>query len=1027
MRKHSFLFILSAISLLILLSLFSGCLPVTPEMSGSIYGYVAIPDSTSKDLTGNFPVPGASVTITDAEGKTHTVLTDENGYYVFTDINISPNSIIHITKDTADGGKLIFLDIVPQAVSREEDYDAGIANALSTAIALVLEELVNLGLPQQEVDLSEITSSPGFNQLKENIEQKQQNNQDINTNSINTRVQGIADTIFNNPNSGSTPAPTTATADLTGLALSGSPDNYTFSPATYTYQGITVANAITGITVTPTGAGTITVDGTEVTSGNPSGVIELAAGIDKTITVVATETGKTEKTYTIKVTRKNSAQATPTFNPPAGAIAFGTTVSITSTDSEAIYYTTDGSIPTTASTNQATTPLVINSACTVKALAVKAGSDNSAIGSAVYTQAIAITPTNIVLAAGSSNPVGGVTNVAIPASGGTDTTGAVTGWVTSTADTIKFTVTDSGDAVSTIKINNEDYTSGGDYTISSASTLTIVVTTTETGKKNAVRTFEVTVAVKSVTGITVSPTSLSLGVGESGTITETVKPADAANKTVTWSSDNESVATVVDGVVTLKAAGTATITATTEEGGYTATCSVVTCTAKNWFTFDETTGTITNYNISGGRDNVVIPSVIDGTPVEIIGDAAFKSKYINSIVIPDSVTTIGNQAFYENNLTSVTIGNGVTSIGDEAFYRGFVNQPDGSNYSVTIPDSVTTIGKQAFYYNDNLTSVTIGNGVTSIGDGAFYRNALTSVTFGNSVASIGDEAFYDNKLSSITLPDSVTSIGSGAFEANGLTSVTIGDKIETIGSYAFCHNALTSVTIGNNINNSTSIGLKAFYYNDLTSITIGSDVTIDSDPQTMGDNSGFQTFYNDGGKSADSYYYSKSDSEWTKQYAVLDTGPAGGLIFYDDEADGVDDIPNVRYLEAAPYDQSTGALWGCSGTEISGADGIALGTGEQNTIDIEARCSTADTAADICANLVLGGYDDWFLPSRDELNPMYTNLHNISVPVGDFADDYYWSSSEDDSIRAWFRHFGTGSLYDQLKTILCHVRAVRAF
>jgi hypothetical protein len=94
-----------------------------------------------------------------------------------------------------------------------------------------------------------------------------------------------------------------ATADLTGLALTGSPGNYTFASGTYTYNSVTVANAVASITVIPTGAGTITVDGTTVTSGNASNLITLEAGVEKTITVVATETGKTAKTYTIKVTR----------------------------------------------------------------------------------------------------------------------------------------------------------------------------------------------------------------------------------------------------------------------------------------------------------------------------------------------------------------------------------------------------------------------------------------------------------------------------------------------------------------------------------------------------------------------------------------------------------------------------------------------------------------------------------------------------------------------------------------------------
>lgn len=105
----------------------------------------------------------------------------------------------------------------------------------------------------------------------------------------------------------------------------------------------------------------------------------------------------------------------------------------------------------------------------------------------------AAVPTAIVLAKGSSTPVGGVVNVAIPLDGATDTTGAVTGWVTSTADTIKFTVTDDSPATSTITINAAPYTSGANYAITAATPLTIVVTTTEAGMRTTVRTFTVSV------------------------------------------------------------------------------------------------------------------------------------------------------------------------------------------------------------------------------------------------------------------------------------------------------------------------------------------------------------------------------------------------------------------------------------------------------------------------------------------------------------------------------------------------------
>ena len=167
-------------------------------------------------------------------------------------------------------------------------------------------------------------------------------------------------------------------------------------------------------------------------------------------------------------------------------------------------------------------------------------------------------------------------------------------------------------------------------------------------------------------------------------------------------------------------------------------------------------------------------------------------------------------------------------------------------------------------------------------------------------------------------------------------------------------------------------------------------------------------------------------AQWTP-YVLRDIGPAGGYIFYDKGSYfGIFGSPIWRYLEAAPSDQSASTGWGCYGLSISGADGTAVGTGEQNTIDIQAAgCATAGIAADICANLSLGGYSDWFLPSKDELNLMYTNLKVAGV--GGFADLYYWSSSELAANYACFQIFYDGYQGNGNKGDTVRVRAVRSF
>ena len=222
-------------------------------------------------------------------------------------------------------------------------------------------------------------------------------------------------------------------------------------------------------------------------------------------------------------------------------------------------------------------------------------------------------------------------------------------------------------------------------------------------------------------------------------------------------------------------------------------------------------------------DSLTNITILDG--VNSIGNCAFEfNKSLTSVTIKGCVTSMGKSAFgYCNSLTSVTIGDSVTSISDSAFYNcyklvevinnssldiekgGFGNgyvaryalsvknggesdiknqgeyqfiTVDGVNYlinyvgtdtEITLPANYNgqnyVINDHAFDNCDSLTSVTVGDGVTSIGQWAFDDcDSLTSVTIGDSVASIGNSAFYNcTLLMSITIPDSVTSIGRNAF------------------------------------------------------------------------------------------------------------------------------------------------------------------------------------------------------------------------------------------------------------------------
>ena len=158
----------------------------------------------------------------------------------------------------------------------------------------------------------------------------------------------------------------------------------------------------------------------------------------------------------------------------------------------------------------------------------------------------------------------------------------------------------------------------------------------------------------------------------------------------------------------------------------------------------------------------------------------------------------------------------------------------------------------------------------------------------------------------------------------------------------------------------------------------------------------------------------------TVVYSIGDTGPAGGTIFYVNTDPAIVDW---TYLEAASQDHDVTVPWGAAGTVNTGT---AIGTGESNTaMIVTALGDNGETAyaAKICNDLVLDGYDDWFLPSKDELNELYKQKDS----VGGFASDFYWSSSETSVVSAWLQSFDDGAQYNGSVDYDRRVRAVRAF
>ena len=148
----------------------------------------------------------------------------------------------------------------------------------------------------------------------------------------------------------------------------------------------------------------------------------------------------------------------------------------------------------------------------------------------------------------------------------------------------------------------------------------------------------------------------------------------------------------------------------------------------------------------------------------------------------------------------------------------------------------------------------------------------------------------------------------------------------------------------------------------------------------------------------------------------------GGMVFYVDES-------GEHGLVAAIEDLEGTYEWGCNGTSISGADGQAIGTGYQNTLDIVAGCSESNTAAFNALISTTEGYTDWYLPSKDELLEMYSTIGNGSPEgnIGGFSGSWYWSSSEFNNYLAWCVYFGYDYLNNYDKDNSFIVRLIRAF
>lgn len=222
--------------------------------------------------------------------------------------------------------------------------------------------------------------------------------------------------------------------------------------------------------------------------------------------------------------------------------------------------------------------------------------------------------------------------------------------------------------------------------------------------------------------------------------------------------------------------------------------------------------------------------------VNTLGRWILENTKVTSFTIPQGVTEIPASCFYGSAITTINIPPSVKTIGNWAFQ-------DAKLTEVVIPSSVTSIGEWAFGCdNDNptLQSVIIEADITEIPNCCFYlQTKLTSLSLPEGITAIGDDAFCGCKISSLTLPSSLKTIGARAFSNNGITQLTIPNKVESIGNAAFAHNSIDNIDLPATL---VSLHATAFKWESMNEV-ICRALSVPQTPQTDELNNSWRPFY----------------------------------------------------------------------------------------------------------------------------------------------------------------------------------------
>ena len=342
------------------------------------------------------------------------------------------------------------------------------------------------------------------------------------------------------------------------------------------------------------------------------------------------------------------------------------------------------------------------------------------------------------------------------------------------------------------------------------------------------------------------------------------------------------------------------------------------------------TSTLTSLTITGVTDKGVTSLDVPSYVTKIDAGAFSGCSSLESITIPfvgaeAGKTSSDTYQYPFGYIFGTWSYEGATAV-EQRYYGSSTSSTTSTTYY--IPSSlrnVTVTGGNILYgaFDDcaMLTSVTIGDSVTSIGDYAFRGcSSLTSVTIPNSVTDIGYGAFARcSGLTSITIPDSVTSIGSAAFQVcTGLTSVTIGNGVTSIGSVAFngCHKLIEVYNKSslNIVAGSSAYGDVGYYAKNVYTEESGSWFTNTAD--------GFRFFYDGEQGYLMGFYGFETEIDLPASFTAYDKTLVESYAIYKYAFEGCTNLTSITIPDSVTSIGSY-AFSGCSGlTSVTIGSGV---------------------------------------------------------------------------------------------------------